>query len=794
MTHGGDGTRSVRATRILAPPVIDGVLDDGIWRSVLPATDFVQIDPEEGKPASENTEVRVLYDDEALYFGCMFYDSDPDGIVAHLTRRDNEIESDQGSIRIDSYHDHQTAYEFTFNAAGVKIDILQYDDANREDPSWDPVWNLETRIQQNGWSAELRIPFSILRYNADPSDTVEHEWGINFYRRISRKLEQSRWQFTPKRESGFVSRFGHLNGLRGLPTPRRLELLPFVVAEQQYKPARSYQDKQQEFTPNGGLDVKYGLSNNIVLDATINPDFGQVEADPAVLNLTTFETFFPEKRPFFIEGTQIIRFSTFGDAFGPGMFYSRRIGRAISPDEIAVPEGGRILDLPRTVSILGAAKVSGKTDGGLSLGVLQAFTRRETATVADSLGRNTEQVVEPFGHYNVIRLRQDVLENSNIGMIVTSAAKEHRFPALTAGADWNLRFDSNVYQLEGFLAFSRTTGSDQQRMNGTAGKVSLARIAAEHWLWDFGVDYTSKQYNINDVGFFFRPNDYGATGTLQYKEDRPSAWYRYYQISAFLHERLNFDGVNLFRETNLSGTMLFGNYWGAAAIIGSDAGKYDDRETRGNGLYQRPHPYSIGMSLSTDTRDPLIVEVSQSLGWDTRRKRQSLTELELIVKPLTWMEWQVETRFEQVRDLEAWVDNVDFGGSTASIFADRSTDEIGVTLRGTITFTRELTLELYGQVFLAKGHFLDFRRLVGSSAFEPYAYASSRDFNDQSFNSNIVLRWEYLPGSTLFLVWSQARFGSNGVYESTVAENLSDAFSVPAANAILLKISYWLAN
>jgi hypothetical protein len=790
----GDGARTVHAVHVGIPPRIDGLLDDTVWNETTPATDFLQLDPDEGQPASERTEIRVIYDDDAVYFGCMFYDSEPGKIVSRLTRRDNEIESDRGSIRIDSYHDHQTAFEFTFNPAGVKIDILQYDDADREDESWDVVWDLETRILPNGWSAEVRVPFRALRYQMDRSGDGETEWGINFFRYISRKQESDRWVFTPKNESGFVSRFGHLVGLKNLPAPRQVEVLPFVLGKQQNEPARPYQDRRREFEANAGLDLKYGLSNNFVLDATVNPDFGQVEADPAVLNLTTLETFYPEKRPFFIEGTQIIRFSTFGDDFGPGMFYSRRIGRAILVDEVQIPDGGKLTSFPQTTSILGAAKLSGKTTDGLSIGVLQAFTREERATVADSDGNSSDQIVEPFAHYNVIRLRQDVLENSNFGVIMTSVAKDGRFPALTAGTDWKLRFESNTYQLTGFLAFSRSTNDVSERVNGSAGKIEFSQIAAKHWLWSLAGDFTSKRYNINDVGFFFRPNDYGSVATLTYRENRPQSFYRRYNVGLFLHERRNFDGVNLYRETKLESEVLLGSYWTLAADVAADFGKLDDRETRGNGLYQRPHPYAVSLGVETDNRDPVVAEFSQTFGWDTKTKREIGSELILELKPLTWMEWTAEMEYRRIRDLEAWVTNVDLAtGEVASIFADRSTDELGLTVRSTITFTRDLTLQLYGQVFLAKGHFENFRQLVGTSAFVPFAYSENPDFNEQQLNSNLVLRWEYLPGSVLFLVWSQAREGETGNYFTGLSKNLGDTFRAPPSNVFLLKISYWLS-
>jgi len=783
----GDNQQTIRASRITSPIRIDGILDEELWKLAAPVTEFTQRDPDEGKPATERSEIRVVYDDEALYFGCMFYDNEPEQIVSRLTRRDNEIESDRASLRIDSYHDHQTGYEFTFNVAGVKIDILQYDDANREDDSWDPVWYVQTKINPQGWSAEVKIPFHILRYKSFVDDTAENVWGINFFRYISRKQESVRWAFTPKSQSGFISRFGHLTGLRNLPEPRQIGILPFVTSKQSYDPASSFRDRTQKFLGNIGVDFKYGLSSNFSLDGTINPDFGQVEADPAVLNLSTFETFYPEKRPFFVDGTQIIRFSTFGGDFGPGMFYSRRIGRAIREFEVSVPPSGQIIDMSNNTTILGAAKLTGKTNGGLSIGVLQAFTEKEIATVADSQNIRSQQILEPFAHYNVIRLRQDVLSNSNVGMIFTTVAKQSRAPAFTNGYDWNLKFENNTYSLDGFLALSHTTGRNDERITGSAGKTSFAKIAGEHWLWSLGADYTSKKYNINDVGFFFSPNDWGGVTSLTYKEDVPAKFVRNYNINTSVHYRDNFDGDNLFKNTGLHGQMLFVNYWRMTASAETDVGLYDQFETRGNGLYRKPVSYSTSTYLFSDERNDIIFKLGQRFAWDNKLKNAFATEVGVDIRPLSWMEWSVEGEHQKVINQEAWVTNV--GG--APVFGDRTTDQYNMILRSTITFTRELTLQLYGQIFLAKGHYANFRELVGSSTFISTSFTSNSDFNSQSMNSNVVLRWEYLPGSTLFLVWSQARSNGDVNYFTSFSNDFNQAFQVPPSNVLLLKISYW---
>ncbi len=785
----GGNEQIIVAYRISNPPVIDGILDEAIWLNAQAAKDFIQHDPLEGEPASEATEVRVLYDDDALYLGCMMFDSEPNKIVARLTRRDNEINSDLISIRIDSYHDHQTAFEFTLNAAGVRVDILQYDDAQREDITWDAVWDARTKILSNGWSAELKIPFSILRYRKNGNGNSD--WGINFIRLISRKNERSFWSPIKKSESGFVSRFGHLTGLQNLPEKMRLEVLPFVTGKQSYEPSTKDFPKTPDFSANTGVDVKYGLTSNFTLEATINPEFGQVEADPAVLNLSTYETFFPEKRPFFIEGTQIMRFSTFGNQFGPGLFYSRRIGRAIRPGEVKIPPDGYIKHLPQSVSILGAAKLSGKTSDGFSLGVLQALTKQEYATVVDSIGISSKQMIEPLAHFNIIRIKQDVLENSNIGLIMTSVAKRQGVPVFSSGLDWNLRLLDNNYSADGFFAGSFGIRKGH-RIDGTAGRFNFGKIAGDHWLWNTALDFTSNNYNINDLGFFQRPKDYGFISSIIYKEDQPSEFLREWRTSLFLHERWSFDGPNLVREARIGGYGGFHNYWRLRSFASIEMGRYDDRETRGNGLYRKPVSSMVGFFIRTDNRKNYIIGYDYDFGFDSKMKRMHVHEIELELMPLTWIEIGLGSEYKQIRNQEAWARNIFIGDKKVSIFGDRSTDEVNFTLRTTITFTHELTLQLYGQLFIAKGHYKNFRQLIDTKNFVDYTETIDRDFNDKFFNTNFVLRWEYLPGSTAYFVWTHNRQNETENYFSNLKYDVNETFRTSPANILLLKVSYWL--
>ncbi len=788
LLHAGNNPQKAVAVRTPAAPSIDGVLNEPEWTLAQPVTDFTQRDPDEGAPATERTEIRILYDNEALYFGCMMYDSEPSKIVARLARRDDEIESDVISIRIDSYHDHQTAFEFTVLASGVKVDILQYNDAQSQDESWDPVWDVQTRLTEEGWIAEVKIPLNVLRF----PERQEHEWGIQFIRRISRKQEHAQWVLIRKRESGFVSKFGHLVGVRDIPTPTNLELIPYAVSSNRFLPKSFTYPNSRDITGNAGFDLKF-RPGWLTVDATFNPDFGQVEADPAVLNLTTFETVYPERRPFFIEGIQIFRFGTFGFAgAGPGLFYTRRIGRAL---HVRAPSGMDIAKEPRVATILGAAKVSGKTPGGLAVGFMNAVTEEERAVLVNASGQRSEIVVEPLTNYSVLRLRQDLLENSNVGMIATSVNRRGGWPAMTGGVDWTLRFLESTYRLDGFLAGTRTTNSRNERVNGSAGRVGFSKDGGEHWRGFLSGSFTSKTYNINDIGFFRRPNDYGFLAQILYRDDRVTEWKRFWSVSSRYHYRKNYEGAELINSFTVEGELILPNYWELSLEAEVDQGKYDDRETRGYGLYRKPERQRVEFRVETDPRRFIEVEGNVSLGRIVGDGTFSAYQLEVELRPLSNLTLEFELSHDR-RDGEfAWVANSSTpllsNGTGFTIFADRTTREWNLTSRGSFVFTRDLTLQYYFQIFFAKGTFANAAIMTSPDSFVPYSTYRHPDFSELSFHSNLVVRWEFLPGSTAYLVWSQARNGDAGTFSTPLREDLRNTFALSMENVLLLKISYW---
>ncbi len=785
----GISDRTVRAIRISTPPVIDGYDNDSVWALAQPTGNFLQRDPLEGAKPTEPTEIRVLYDNHALYFFCMMYDSEPEKIVRRLARRDDEIESDYISIRIDSYHDHQNDYEFTINASGTKVDILQFDDGEEDDDSWDPVWDVKTRILPNGWTAEVKIPFSQLRYN--PEQT---EMGIEFIRTVQRKNESDYWALIKKSDNGFTSRFGLLTGLNNLPITHHVEILPYVVANGTFLPQTSIRTRQQEFLPNAGLDAKYGISSNFTVDLTVNPDFGQVEADPAVLNLSTFETFYPEKRPFFVEGTQILQFTTFGGSGGPGLFYSRRIGRALN---VYPSAGGLITDDPRAATILGAAKVTGKTPGGFSLGALEAMTQKERYSYIDSTGKQFTSPASPFTNYSLVRLKQDFWNGSNAGMILTSVARDGGAPAATGGIDWKLKFSDNVYVFNGFIAgSSNTDASTLEKKSGSAGRFYFGKQGGKHWLYDLSTDYTTPKYDVNDIGYFRRPNDHGVIGDIVYQENVPGNIFRYYNFLYQHQLRWNFNKAAIIREGVLRSNFQLPNYYSFQLGYSYDLPAFDDRESRGYGLYRTPLTMYTLAYAQSDTREPFIGNILFYHGYDYAGMRYWQTQLGVDVRPTPAAQIQATAGYTRTRNRTGWANDfyTDPANITHSVFGHRNVDEINFTLRGAFTFTTQLSLQLYSQIFFAKGQYLSFSYLDANSNLITYAYPGNQDFNQTFLNSNIVLRWEYLPGSTMYLVWSHgSTFAEPGGFGNTLGDEFNRTFRTPPDNVILLKISYWLS-
>lgn len=798
--------KTMIAIRTDTPPKIDGILDDEVWQHASVTTGLVQREPDEGEPATERTTVQIAYDDEAIYVGILAYDSEPEKVVTRLYRRDElqVWEGDWVGVYFDPHHDHQTGRFFLISPSGaLKDGIIHSDD--EFDATWDGVWQAKTTIHGKGWTVECKIPYHMLRF----SPKEEYIWGVNVARRVHRKHEHNQWVMVPENESGWASRFGHLEGIKGIHPKKHLEFLPFALARLTFEPDDLANPDGRELSSSAGLDMRYGLSTNLSLNATINPDFGQVEADPAVLNLSVFETFFEERRPFFVEGATIFN----PGAFSYRPFYSRRIGKR--PGHFSVPADARTIDRPDSTTILGAVKLTGKTASKTSIGILSAITAPEYASIEEAVTDPTtglerterrEHLIEPLTDYFVGRVQQDVLKgNSRIGFITTAVNRKDAESAYVGAMDWDLRFGRNAHQFAGAISASRA-GPEEE----SGWLADLAYSKTSGWLTSgAGVSVSSPDFNPNDLGYIKQVNRLSPSLWIQFHREQP--WWPFRQLSLrvgskaawnFRHEWADQTDrwVHLSKSIEFSLHHQLSNFWGGAIGVSHHSEGLDDINTRGGPLIATPAATRIAGWIEGDNRLKIIpdfsfdrwVDVEGSISWGFR--------LATTIKPVPNVEFCIAPVYNWVFDKAQWVRNVDDDGDGRSdhiVYGELRSKTLAFSTRLNVIFTPNLSLQLYMQPFIAVGDYRNIKELAQPSSYEftPYTKLDGNpDFSRRSLRSNLVLRWEYQPGSMLFLVWSQSRNASFDDPSFHPWDSLMESFSDEGQNIFLLKLNYWLGR
>ena len=818
----------LHAVRAASPIVIDGDLSDAAWQAAPEFTDFTQHDPEDGKSSTLPTSVRIVYDDKAIYFGAKLVDDHRP--TALLARRDVFVNGDFLSINIDSQHDRLSGNAFTVTPAGEQGDTVLYNDIG-EDPSWDGVWESAVKIVPDGWIAEVRIPFSQLRF----PDREHQVWGINITRRIVRLQETVRIVNTPKGSIGFVSHFADLDGIDGIHRGKPLELVPYGVARSDI---RSRFDRTDPFLQSskekidGGLDLKYALTSTLTLTGTVNPDFGQVEVDPAVVNLTQFETFYPEKRPFFTEGFQIF---SFGDSPAPEhwnftsvprFFYSRRIGRA--------PQGfinADFVDEPTETTILGAAKVTGKV-GKSTIGVLDALTDNETAryTIGPLQQR---QVVEPMSNYFVTRDTRDIGTNSRVGIMVTSV--DRRLPselsylrnrAEMVGVDGYSGTKNNDWIFEWFAAESHLAGSaesitDAQNspsryydrpdaksfhldptrtsLGGWAGKAMLSK-ATGLWRAIAEVQAYSPGFETNDVGFMTRTDTISSHVVVHYDNDHPTEHFREKHVWVGAWSNQNFDHDGLGRGVFVQHQAILANYWNYEGNLFYSPGVLDDRLTRGGPLVRMRRLWDSTESLGSDNRKKFYFTLNAHANGSPDGSFDRSLGATLTAQPSPSLVFSVSPNLERVHDHTQYLTTVADPTATATygnryVFADLDQRLFQLATRVDWTLTPALSFQLYMQPFVASGDFHDYHSLVAARTADYEAYTgaiANPDFDFRSVRASAVARWEFRPGSALYVVWNENRADTLDTGTLRLGRDLRGVANAPSHDVFLIKMSYWL--
>jgi hypothetical protein len=774
----------LRAFRIAAtPPTIDGSLNDEVWSFAESAGNYVQRDPDNGNPMTESTRMQVAYDDRYLYVAILCADSAPAEIAAGLGRRDELPATDSVSVGFDPRHDHLTAYAFQTNPSAVQADFSVSDD-DRIDREYNAVWEVQTQMAPNGWMAEFRIPFSQMRFTVSPERG--QVWGFQAERVIRRKGEQGTWVAKPRGERGEVSLYGHLVFDTPLPAARRIEIVPYTLARGERGGAS---DDAAEFGAAAGADMLIGLGSAATLAVTVNPDFGQVEQDPAVLNLSVFETFYPEKRPFFLEDNR-----TFVPPyFMFQLFHSRRIGRA--PGHFAVDSDDDVLERSDETTILGAAKVTGKS-GAWTYGSLTAATGREYATVEAQAGRRYEHLAEPLTSYNVVRLQRDVWGgSSNVGALATGVVREKSDDAFTGGFDYNLRWDQNRATFNGHWVATRAPGDGGVRTSG--GGVSNFNFTRKHWGTWSHFDRFGRDFRVNDIGFFRnRANRNGADGGIFVEQPDPGRALRRFGGNLCGGQGWNSD-VIFDRWVCTNGFVGFLNFWEARGGVTRRFRTLNDVDTRGGPPIVEPAATFYWFNVESDSRKSWRV----NFGGNGKRgsiksdgERALYTSLSL--QPSGRLQTSVSTRYVSGTDIAQWIENSDTNadGVDDHIYGTLRRHIVDITLRGTYAIHRDLTLQAYLQPFVAVGDYEHIRRLARprSFEFEPAAIAKDPDFNRKSFRGNVVLRWEYIRGSTLFIVWDISQEDTSRPGSFSPMRDLGDAFGATAKHVLMVKATYWM--
>lgn len=852
------GQKIVEAIPVDQPIKVDGILNEKVWQKN-GYSDFTQSDPLDGAAPTEKTVVWVAFDKKAIYIAARLFDSRPDRIIRRLGRRDDMVDSDWLIFAVDPYYDRHTGYQFAVNPAGSIVDMTLYND-ERDDPSWDGIWESAAKIDDKGWTAEMRIPFHQLRFNKK-GNTV---WGVNFRRAIKRKNEEVVFAWAPKEESGYVSHFATLKGLTNIKPNRYMELLPYSAGtavfgqEEKGNPFKTGED----FSANAGVDLMVALKSNLTFNLSFNPDFGQVEVDPAVINLTDSETYYEEKRPLFIEGSNIYNFGSGGASFQsgfwrtPSFFYSRRIGR--SPRGYVNTDG--YVSYPKWTTILAAAKLTGKVGNDWNIGFFSALTDREYARV-DLNGERQEVEVEPTSYYGVLRIQKEFNGGrQGLGFITTSVLRDFHSQnmenqlsrsAFSLAVDgWSFLNGKRSWVINSWLGGTWLSGSEQaigniqrsylhyyQRpdathveldenatsLKGWGGRLYITKQGG-HFIFNASLNAISPGFDSTDIGFQYTKDNVNGHIQAGYLSYHPGKLFRFWVVTLSASRTYDFGGnkTDDLLYLNLVGRLL--NYWEANLIIHYKFDRFSNNLTRGGPLTFQPPFIDLNLTINSDNRKPLVLFLGGNYG-----KEENI--------PDNWWAVRAGLKWKPKSNISLYLEpaySIDYGTSqwvgavhdplmtstyeTRYLFGNIDQKVLSCTIRANWIFTPKLSLQAYMQPFIAVGKYDGFKELARprSYSFNTFGQGNSTisyesgmymvdpdgtglapafsfynpDFNYKSLRGTIVLRWEYLPGSTLYAVWTQNRSDYSNLGDFNFSRDIGNLLKAKGDNIFMIKFTH----
>lgn len=831
----------------LEAPKIDGFINDIIWNKVPWGTNFIEVSPDENTNPSEQTKFKILYDQKYLYIALLALDNSPEHITKRLSRRDG-FEGDRINVLIDSYHDLRTAFLFTVTAAGVRGDEIATNNGDDIDDSWNPIWSAKAQIISLGWSAEMKIPLSQLRF----SNAKEQVWGLNVVRNLFRENELSAWDRIPVGSAGWVSEAGELRGLKNIKPQRQIEVQPFLAVQQETyeaevgNPYRNGRDSRI----NGGLDAKIGITNDLTLDLTVNPDFGQVEADPAAIALDGFEIFNKEQRPFFVENKNIFDYRYAGNR--DNLFFSRRIGR--SPQVYPQTPDNSYSDRPQNTTILGAAKFSGKTKKGWSIGILESMTSKEFSEI-NTNGVISESLVEPFTNYFVGRVQKDMNKrNTFLGGIFTATNRsinaltsELRTAAYTGGFDFRHQWNDRTYYFQTNVVMSHVKGSPESilatqqslthlfdrvdathvqldptrtSLTGTGGLVEIGKDGGQNWNYDMGFKWSSPELELNDIGFLKRADQKFQFFNLKYRTAKPISVFRNINLDFSQFNAFDFEGNHNRTQYQLRTRLRFLNNSRISSWLTHKPRIYDNTTLRGGPRWRFSEENFKSLFFRSDDRKKFYTKIGVIHSQSKDNNVSFLKfEVDLNFQIMDAFNISLATEYSKRPNKTQYITQKDFLTTKRYILGTIDNETFRSTLRINYTLKPNLSLQYYAQPFISRGRYSDFKYVTDATAnrladrFQLYDNAqvqfqddtyyfddnldgtsdynmSNPDFSVVQFNSNLVLRWEYIPGSELFLVWSQGIRTDVSLENGLIGGAQSGILEQQPQNIFLIKATY----
>ena len=829
-------------------PVINGKLDDDCWKTGVWAGDYHQYIPNEGAKPTYPTEFKILYDDKNLYIAFRASDGEPDKILRQAGIRD-EFVGDLVGVTFDSYRDFRTGFEFTISAWGQKIDLVLFNPENW-DVNWNAVWKGKVGLEDSAWVAELEIPLSQLRY----SNKDEQVWGLHTWRWISRLQEESNWEIQSKTGPGMLYNFGELRGIKGLKKSRRLEIMPFTLGKlstEKKEPANPFIDDGRIWGGNLGLDAKIGVSSNFTIDLTMNPDFGQVESDPSVMNLTAFETFYEEKRPFFLEGLTIFNYK-FDEQ---SLFYSRRIGH--SPSLITEANDSLFVKSPDKTAILSAVKFSGTTSKGLSVGLIQSLTANEYARLSDPEGKRSNREVEPLTNYMVARIQKGYNAGTTVvGGMFTSTNRFINSPdldflsrnAYTGGIDLRHQWKDKEFFVDVRLLGSYINGNKQAiarlqqssaryyqrpgadylnydttsaQLSGFGGKFIIGKGSKGFWRYSTGLSWLSPGLELNDLGYMQSSDVIRQENNLSYFVNKPVSIFRLYNIGLEQFNSWNFNGSYLGSGGHLSFKSEFKNNLSFETNLIYHSQSFDTRLLRGGPDLLIPFNVLTFGEFKTDPSRKFIFDINYHYEFAGNNSTSSYEfGPGLSLRPVNALKFGVTASYVKNMNRLQYVTVIDYNSEKIYILGEIDQKTLGLTFRIDLNVTPEFSIQYYGSPFVSKGSYKDFKHITNPRAKgytdrfiaytnpvmsgNKYLLDENNDdiadysidnpnFNFHEFRSNLVARWEYRRGSFIYLVWSSQRTGRTPDADNTIGESFRDLIKVFPNNIFLIKLNYWFS-